>query len=73
MIGYSIQFQKRNRAANKKLFGVQFGKHCIQHNISVMEVAQRLNVTRQTVYFWFTGATEPRKETAQKIRELYSL
>ncbi len=73
MIGYSIHLQKRNKAANGKLFGVRFGRYCIKNNISVIEVTQQLKVTRQAVYFWFTGETEPRTAMVQKILELYPL
>ena len=73
MIGYSIHLQKINDAGDRKRFGVRFGRLCIRKNISVIEITQQLGVSRQTVYNWFAGKSEPSKETMAKIRELYSV
>jgi predicted DNA-binding protein YlxM (UPF0122 family) len=71
MIGYSLLIQKLNKLGDKKNVGVRLGRHCIENDISVMEVAEQLQVTRQSVYNWFIGKSVPRKDIAEKIRELY--
>ena len=73
MIGYSIHLQKLNEAGDRKHFGIRFGRYCIKRNISVIEVTQQLGVSRQAVYNWFAGMSEPRKEMVSRIRELYSV
>lgn len=71
MIGYSRRIQRLNTAASTKLFGVRFGRYCIKNDISVIELTQQLGTSRQTVYNWFLGISQPRKETVERIRELY--
>ena len=73
MIGYSIHLQKINKAGDRKRFGVRFGRLCISKDISVIEITQQLGVSRQTVYNWFAGKSEPNKATIERIRELYSV
>ena len=55
MVGYSLRLLHGNRKASKKRFGVRFGRHCIDSNISVIEVVEKLGVSRQSVYNWFKG------------------
>jgi DNA-binding XRE family transcriptional regulator len=73
MVGYSIRLLHGNRKASKKRFGVRFGRHCIDSDISVMEVAQKLDVSRQCVYNWFLGKHEPSPAQAAKISQLFSV
>ena len=73
MIGYSLHLQRINNAGDSKRIGVRFGRLCIRKNISVIEISQQLNVSRQTIYNWFAGKSEPSKATTARIRELYSL
>jgi DNA-binding transcriptional regulator YiaG len=68
-LGYSLRLVQLNGAAAKSL-GVELGRACIKHNMPVAVVAQRLGVSRQTVYSWFTGASAPRSSTEEKIKTL---
>ena len=70
--GYSIRLVQANNSANIAHPGVLLGRECIARDISVTTVANTLDVTRQTVYLWFTGSVEPRKRQAIKIREFLS-
>ncbi|NDG30751.1 transposase family protein [bacterium] len=54
-IGYSQQLINDNKAADKQKLGVQLGRVCIKHNISVADVSAYFGVSRQTVYNWFRG------------------
>lgn len=57
--GYSLRLIERNNQANEKKLGVQLGRTCIKHNVPVTVVASRFRVTRQTVYNWFSGTSNP--------------
>lgn len=58
--GYSLHLRDLNRRAPSKLLGVRLGRACIKHDIPVTVVAQRMGVSRQTVYNWFGGTTNPK-------------
>jgi transcriptional regulator with XRE-family HTH domain len=58
-IGYSQSLVDANKKADTKSLGVALGRVCIAHNISVIEVADYLGVSRMTIYNWFEGANVP--------------
>jgi len=68
--GYSLDFAQAVQAADQRLIGVKLGALCISKRISVREVAARMRVTRQTVYWWFTGETVPQSEHATAIEKM---
>jgi len=68
--GYSYQLVKANLAANSNLIGVQLGRYCIDRNISVFDMAQKLGVSKMTLYHWFVGKSIPHKARAEKITKL---
>ena len=68
--GYSTRIVALNKQASRKLLGVQLGRVCIAQGVSVADVASRLVVSRQTVYHWFTGATNPCHELVPSIEKL---
>lgn len=70
MIGYSLSLAKRNKQASTKLLGVRLGRVCIAKDVPVIEVANALGVTRQTVYNWFGGATSPAKDLESAVLKL---
>ena len=67
MYGYSIRVAEAVRNADESLLGVQLGRECIERNISIVDVARTLNVSRQTVYSWFTGLTHPHPHRTEAI------
>lgn len=69
MIGYSIKLQRINKAANGRLLGVKLGRYCIDNEIPVTDVMEYFNVSKQTVYNWFTGVNEPKGENHKLVRE----
>tara|TARA_R110000824_G_scaffold9154_3_gene41183 strand:+ start:1084 stop:1317 length:234 start_codon:yes stop_codon:yes gene_type:complete len=68
--GYSLKLIELNKASDKELLGVYLGAVCIKNDVSVAEVAQKLKVSRQAVYNWFTGVSNPNVQTAIKIEKL---
>jgi transcriptional regulator with XRE-family HTH domain len=67
--GYYISTRKRLEQADQSHIGVQLGLLCIDHDVSVHAVAQRLGVTRQTVYSWFLGQRQPSQRMTQRIAD----
>ena len=69
MRGYSQAIVEANAAAPAGP-GVQLGAVCIALKYPASQVAKALNVSRQTVYDWFSGKTKPNKEKEFGIQEL---
>lgn len=69
MRGYSQIVIEANEAAPAGL-GVQLGAVCIALKYPASQVSKALNVSRQTVYDWFSGKTKPTKEKELAIQEL---
>jgi transcriptional regulator with XRE-family HTH domain len=59
-----------NKQASRKLLGVRLGRVCIAQGVSVSDVAYKLVVSRQTVYNWFIGATNPRQELIPSVEKM---
>jgi transcriptional regulator with XRE-family HTH domain len=61
-IGYSFKLVELNRKADSNLIGVRLGRVCIEQGISVSSISEKLGVSRQTIYNWFSGITFPKHE-----------
>lgn len=70
MQGYTIRVAEAINNADGSLVGVQLGRLCIKHDIAVSQVARDLGVTRQTVYSWFSGKSEPQAYYATSVRRM---
>lgn len=68
MHGYSIRVAKAIQEADGDLLGVQLGRACLARDISAIDAAEALGVTRQTIYHWFLGVSEPRGKAREMIR-----
>jgi len=68
--GYSQRLVEANREADAKSLGVALGRLCIEFGISVSDVADRLGVSRATVYNWFWGASVPDRTRSERIAKL---
>ena len=69
MRGYSQGLIETNQNA-KESIGTLLGRLCISLKYPVSQVAKDLQVSRQTVYDWFSGKTKPSKLTEFKITTL---
>tara|TARA_R110000868_G_scaffold2721_6_gene19021 strand:+ start:284 stop:526 length:243 start_codon:yes stop_codon:yes gene_type:complete len=65
--GYTLRIRDLNAKADKRKLGVRLGRVCIQHDVPVAVVAQRMGVTRATVYNWFCGVSAPQTVTISLI------
>jgi transcriptional regulator with XRE-family HTH domain len=66
--GYSVKLVNLNKEANGRKLGVKLGRVCIAADISVSAVARRLGVSKQTIYNWFTGVSEPSADRVAKVQ-----
>jgi|TARA_R110000803_G_scaffold192241_3_gene255012 DNA-binding transcriptional regulator YiaG len=69
MRGYSQIVIENNQSAKNSL-GVSLGAVCIKTKYPAQEVANRLNISRQTVYDWFSGKSKPHKSKHDLIQAL---
>lgn len=69
MHGYSQRIVDFARSADPSKWGVRLGLFCIDNNVSVTKVADEFNVSRMTVYNWFTGKTDPLPAQKRRIQE----
>ena len=69
MRGYSQNIIENNNKAGDTI-GTLLGRLCIAIKYPVGQVAKELNVSRQTVYDWFSGITKPSKHMEPKVMEL---
>lgn len=65
--GYSLRLRDLNAKADKRKLGVRLGKLCIKHDVPVSVVAERMGVSRATVYNWFCGTSVPQANTMTLI------
>lgn len=65
--GYTLRIRDLNAKANQRKLGVRLGRLCIEHNVPVTVVAQRMGVTRATVYNWFCGTSVPQASAVSLI------
>lgn len=70
--GYSLRIRDLNAKADRRKLGVRLGQLCIQHDVPVSVVAQRMGVTRATVYNWFCGASAPQANAVTLIETYIS-
>jgi transcriptional regulator with XRE-family HTH domain len=67
--GYSQRLVDANTNADDGSIGVYLGSRCIALGISVKDVADRLGVSRATVYNWFWGSVTPSAGHTDKINK----
>ncbi|MGI9136097.1 MAG: helix-turn-helix domain-containing protein [Candidatus Nanopelagicales bacterium] len=65
--GYSFRLVQANHTADSKRIGVALGRYCISKDIPVAEVAEKFDVSRMTIYSWFTGVSDPHRSKAEQI------
>ena len=67
--GYSLRIVRANEQADPSNSGVLLGRLCIKKEIPVVEVAQFFDVSRMTIYNWFSGASKPQKRLHETIQQ----
>lgn len=73
MAGYSSRLIKDIQQAPQDLLGVQLGRVCVDHDISIADAAAFLGSTRMSVYAWFRGHVKVSDKYADKVRALIKL
>jgi len=67
--GYSTLFIRKVGEADQGDLVIQFANACIDRELPIAEIALRMEVTRATIYNWFTGKSSPRAHQQEKIRK----
>lgn len=67
--GYSTNLVAENRKGSLRHIGVALGRACIKQGVSVLDVSFHFRVSRQTVYNWFKGVSNPRPELQRDIEQ----
>lgn len=70
MAKYSQRIYDAVSAADMSMLGVQFGAACIDAGIPVQVVARWMGLTRQGVYYWFTGVTDVADKHREKVARI---
>jgi hypothetical protein len=73
MSKYSQQIIDAVAKGDMKRPGVLLGAACIDAGIPVQVVAKWLGLSRQGVYFWFTGETEVAERNRTKVDKITSV
>ena len=73
MARYSKKTYDAVAAAPMGMLGVQFGAACVDAQIPVQVIAKWMGVSRQGVYYWFTGVTEVAEKHQTKMEEIRQL
>ena len=60
-------------AAEAGSIPVRLAKQCVRHKIPVSAIADKLKVSRPTVYAWFTGKTTPIKSLEVRLASLLKM
>jgi len=68
--GYSQRLVDANKAADASSWGVLLGTRCIEYGIPASYIAERLGVSRSTIYNWFWGVRSPSVYHCQRIAAL---
>jgi len=69
MRGYSQFIIEANENAERSL-GVDLGALCINKRYPVTKVAEKLSMSRQGIYDWFTGKSKPAKSKEELIKSI---
>lgn len=66
-------FSKQHRQVwndpNNTGLGVELGRQCVRHRITVSAIADRFSVTRATVHNWMSGRTLPSGPTLVRVKD----
>lgn len=68
--GYSTSFVRAIAHSGLSDLMFRFAHECVVREIPVSTISERLNVSRATVYAWFTGKVQPRKQHQEKIQQI---
>lgn len=71
--GYSLRFASRVKKAysnNKNSRVLRLGYLCVKHEVPASEVADYLQISRQTFYYWMDNDFSPSKEMMPRVEEL---
>ena len=65
--GYSNKLANANRNADFSSAGVKLGRFCITEDRRVTSIAEKVNVTKLTIYKWVDGSWIPNEKHTNQI------
>ena len=65
--GYSTVFLAAVNSADPELPAVQLAKLCMEHGIPMAFMADKLKVSRATMYNWAVGKSTPKEKNLSSI------
>jgi transcriptional regulator with XRE-family HTH domain len=68
MSGYSLSLVRRITSKQYRPF-TQLALKAIERNVSIVEIATYLGVSRTAVYAWFLGKYEPSEDKFNKLEK----
>jgi hypothetical protein len=68
--GYSARIIAANHRQDDSSLGVKLGRVCIALDIPVTVVAEKMGVSKQTIYNWFMGAYAPHASCKATVEAL---
>ena len=54
-------------------FGIRIKTLCLEKGIAQKDLAERIGVSRQSLYLWIKGERTPDKENIQKLAEFFNV
>lgn len=73
MIKYSRKTYEAVSKADMNMLGVQLGAACVDAEIPVQVVARWMGVSRQAVYYWFTGVTDIEPKKRPRVQSIINI
>lgn len=73
MRGYTLRIAKQIEEGDPDNLGVQLGRFCLDNDIPVLSIADRLGVTKVTIYNWFAGGTIRNPSHVAAVRAVLGL
>jgi len=67
--GFSYKTIQLNREADPRHLGVRLGRVCLERNISAIDCATSLGVSKYTIYKWWSGAWKPNTKHENSIEK----
>lgn len=68
--GYSSALIKLVESQDQTNVVTRFARRCIEQNVPVNTVAQRMGVSRAMVYYWFKGQNTPRRHHLEQMQRV---
>ena len=70
---YRTDFRQKITSNYSRTLGSKLAKQAVRLGVPVANIAYATNLSRQTIYNWFSGKNEPAKYHIPRIKEILGL